>query len=272
MSTDIIVQFRDLPDLNIELYQTSFKQQYKDLVKRNALIEPATYRDPCHYSPELLNELAYKAKEIFGWEWIDADYTDFRTTMALHKELEVLAGTDMGYQVIPREHRPLVTEIHHCLHSLEIAVQQNFDPVRRRGAHLQLEWFVDDGFPLPEDFEFSLGWKFGDIKLQNPFVGHPPIQVYKDNDYENVSQTCKFHNYVRPGIIPMLNSHTPAFDANDYLSWFRANGADFLAKFGEERTVHYAGWPIVGCVTNLDDLVTISRAPSVVVESVVVID
>ena len=270
MTTDILIKFKDLPSIEIQLNQNSIKDSYKELIRRNALITPV-YRDPCNYSPELLQDLSTQAKNIFGWDWLDADYTDFRQTMALHKNIEELAGTSLGYSIIPSEHRPLVTEIHHCLHSLEIAVQNNFDPVKRRGAHLQIEWFVDDGFPLAYDVQFSRSWNFGDIKLQNPFVGHPPIQVYQDNDFEVVSQTCKFHDYVRPGIIAMLGDHHPVFNEEDYLSWFRTNGPDFVAKFGEDKLLHYAGWPIVGQVTNLNDLDTILQSPLIEVQEVVVL-
>jgi hypothetical protein len=69
----------------------------------------------------------------------------------------------------------------------------------------------------------------------------------------------------------MLGDHHPVFNEEDYLSWFRTNGPDFVAKFGEDKLLHYAGWPIVGQVTNLNDLDTILQSPLIEVQEVVVL-
>jgi hypothetical protein len=58
----------------------------------------------------------------------------------------------------------------------------------------------------------------------------------------------------------MLESCDARLDIDSYLAWYRQHGADFLAIHGEERLLHYTGWPVIGQVTNLDVLTKVKEA------------
>lgn len=267
--TDILVKYHGFPALEIELGQTTVAMAYKELVRKNTS-EPAVFRDQCKYTNTYFEQLANEAKVVLGWDWINADYSNFETTTQLHKYIEEYIGGPGGYMNAPEDHHDLLTELHYCLH----AIQHNSS----RGQWLQVEWFNDDGFYLEEDFEFAMELKFGDIKLQNPYVGHIPLLVWEQDDYTNVSQTCHFHDLVRPGLnivivdyLPRKKGTTHYYNQDTYLNWFRTHGADFIAKHGEGKLLHYTGWPVVGRVTNLDVLLQIKHAPLLELESVVVL-
>lgn len=265
--TDILVKYKSFPALEIELASNAVAAGYKQLVLENTNREPAIFRDQCKYTAEYFEELALQVRDLLGWQWVNADYSNFETTTLLHKRIEEYIGGPLGYMAAPAEHHELMHEIHYCLH----AIQHNSS----RGQWLQVEWYNNDGFFLPPDFEFQMELKFGDIKLQNPYVGHCPLLVWEQNDYTNVTQTCKFHDFAKPGINIVIENYQPRrysdghpYDQDLYLSWFRTHGADFIAQFGEQQLLHYTGWPVIGHVTNLDILAAVKAAPLLELESV----
>ena len=268
--TDILVKYRSFPALEIALAANAVATGYKQLVSENTGREPAIFRDQCRYTAEYFQELALQVRDQLGWQWVNADYSNFETTTLLHKRIEEYIGGPTGYMAVPAEHHELMHEIHYCLH----AIQHNSS----RGQWLQVEWYNNDGFFLPQDFEFQMELKFGDVKLQNPYVGHCPLLVWEQDDYTNVTQTCKFHDFAKPGINIVIENYQPRrrsngqpYDPELYLAWFRTHGADFLSKFTEQQLLHYTGWPIVGRVTNLDILTQIKAATLLELESVQVV-
>jgi hypothetical protein len=268
--TDILVKYRYFPALEIELASNTVATGYRQLVAENVNREPPIFRDQCRYTAQYFEQLAIQVRDQLGWQWVNADYNNFETTTLLHKRIEEYIGGPTDYMAAPAEHHELMHEIHYCLH----AIQHNSS----RGQWLQVEWYNNDGFFLPPDFEFQMELKFGDIKLQNPYVGHCPLLVWEQNDYTNVSQTCKFHDFAKPGINIVIENYQPRrysdghpYDQGLYLSWFREHGIDFLAEFGESQLLHYTGWPVVGRVTNLDVLTDIKAAPLLELESVQVV-
>jgi hypothetical protein len=104
------------------------------------------------------------------------------------------------------------------------------------------------------------------------------LLVWEQDDHTNVTQTCKFHDFAKPGINIVIENYQPrrrsngqAYDQELYLSWFRTHGADFVSQFGEQQLLHYTGWPVIGRVTNLDVLTAIKAAPLLELESVQVV-
>jgi hypothetical protein len=120
---------------------------------------------------------------------------------------------------------------------------------------------------LPDDFNFKSKLEFGDVKLQNPYVGHNPLFVYQQNDYTSISQTCKFHDLVRPGINLVIKKYEiENFSMDECLQWFSTHGPEFVNRHGIEKIKHYVGLPVIGRVLNLDILEQIANAPKLTFE------
>jgi hypothetical protein len=188
----ILIKFVDQPVLDILIDDNIIGRQYYNLVQENYLKETPIFRDRLLYTTDYMHTLATQAKKILGWDWY-ADQYSIDNTVLLHKNIEELVGNN--FNSVPEEYDNLIHELHYCLH-----VIQDTKTTRSRDAWLQIEWYNDSGFNLPEDYKFKKGLEFGDIKLQNPWVGHGPLQIFLEKDFTNISQTCKFHNFVKPGI------------------------------------------------------------------------
>ncbi len=165
--------------------------------------------------------------------------------------------------------------MHFCIHAVEssailapvVYTESNFitTPVNKVQtsvpvSFLQIEWFNDDGFALDKSFKFKLNMEVGDIKLQNPFVGHGPLQIYRYNDWSNVFQTCHFHDFVRPGI----NIYTKVRDNTDildgsYEEWWQTNATEFVSQHGMEKIWHYTGHPVIGRTLNVSDVIAVGN-------------
>jgi hypothetical protein len=260
MTADILVKFKGFPELEIVLQKTKAGIKYKELVNKCATgTEKLIFRDRCLYTIEYLKSMLPQAKELLGWNWSADNYLDWEVTHRLHKDLEILDQSG-NWGNTPEEHQNLIIEMHKCIHAIENRINKTSPIQNNRGAQLQVEWYVDDSFPLPEDFEFKHSYEFGDVTLQYPHVGAAPWQVYKENNWTNVAQTCKFVDRIKPGIPIMINSHQLNFNQDDYISWFRQHGADFLKEHGEEKLLQYTGFPIIGKVVNLEVLLQIKKA------------
>jgi hypothetical protein len=97
---------------------------------------------------------------------------------------------------------------------------------------------------------------FGDIKVQNPYVGHIPTLAYYQNDCSNIMQTCRFHDFVKPGIYieTREDKYYNNFSISEYINWWTTNAPEFVSTHGLEKLLHYTGQPVIGRVENLDDL------------------
>jgi hypothetical protein len=257
----IVLQFKEQPKLYLDIDNNLVGQQYFDLVHQNYNICPPIFRDRIKYSVEYMQELAKKASQILGWEW-EIDKYSIENTPLLHKDLEKLLGA-IGFKEVPEEYDNLLHELHYCLHII-----QYYDKNKKgREGWLQLEWYNNQVLPLDDTFKFTTDLKFGDIKLQNPWVGHGPLQVYLEKDFTNISQTCKFHDSIRPGI-NIVTIDFPSFtESKQLINTFEIYDPAFIEKHGVEKILHYTGHPVVGKVRNLDDLQTIIDAPFLEFES-----
>lgn len=168
---------------------------------------------------------------------------------ALDKNAELIKLIDSPFE----DYDQLLYDIHFCLHSVESG--------SKRDHWLQLEWFNDDGFEIDEyEYPAKIALEPGDIRLQNPYVGHHPLYLYQQNDTSNILQTCKFHNLARPGINIVIDeldnqiNYRPEKFWPNYTKWWHENGQDFIATHGWGRIKRFTGHPVVGRITNLDDL------------------
>lgn len=255
----INLKFIDQPVLHLSILDNEIGNRYFNLVKDNYQNQKPIFRDRLKYTVEYMHLLAKEASDKLGWRWESDTYT-IANTVLLHKNIEELLGS-IGFANVPAEYDNLLHELHYCLH----IIQDNKEHTSRNGW-LQIEWYNDDGFELDKDFYFSKELKFGDIKLQNPWVGHGPLQIYLEQDFTKISQTCKFHNFVKPGINVVI-SNFPQFEESDQLiEQFRKHASEFVNLHGVDKIINYTGYPIIGKILNLNDLKTVVDAPVLVFE------
>ena len=253
MSIDFEIKFADIPALQCSLNNTDLAHRYFSLLKEQYTQDPSPiFRDPQNYTMDYFKDLVQQAKTVLGWDWC-RDYYDVNVTKLLHKNIEQYLA--LGYANIPEEHDHLLDELHFCLHAIESGSQRN--------SWLQIEWVNDNGFKLDDDeYPAKLGLEFGDLRLQNPYVGHHPLYLYQQQDSLNVMQTCCFHDFVKPGINLVIDNKTATtFNWNQYIQWFKTHASDFLSKYGEERLKKFTGHPVVGHVINKHDLHILVQQP-----------
>lgn len=240
----IALKFKNYPALRLLIYDTKLGKNFVKLIKDNYANSLPTYRDRIKYNTKYMFELARQAKEAFNWQWDIPEY-DLEHTTLLHKDLERLLGTT-GFQDVSEQYDHLLMEMHYCLH----IVQEKENIGTRQGA-FQVEWFNDTGFALDSNFEFGIKKTFGDVELLNPFVGHGPVQIFHENDYTNIPQTCKFHDFVKAGIVISTYDHT--INRETILNYFQQHANEFVEKHGAEKIMSYTGFPKIGYIENLDD-------------------
>lgn len=257
---NILVKFKDQPRLNLKINNDTVGQQYFDLIKINYQHSMPIFRDRPKYTLEYMHALAMQAKQVLGWEWYHDEYS-IEHTVKLHKDIEQLLGK--GFDNVAAEHDNLIHELHYCLHVVESGQVS-----KKRRGWLQLEWYNDSGVELNQDYQFNRGLKFGDIKLQNPWVGHGPLQIFLEKDFTNISQTCKFHNFLKSGINIVIQEFKDFTEVDQLLLEFQKHDPAFVDLHGVEKIKHYIGYPVVGTVLNINDLQQVSNAPLLELESI----
>lgn len=241
---NIGIKFKQYPELRLTIYDTPVGKNFVQLIKDNYSASPPVYRDRVKYNVEYMIELAHQAKQAFNWDWEIPSY-DLSHTTLLHKDLERLLG-QTGFHDIPEQYDHLLMEMHYCLH-----IVQDPENIGTRTGAFQVEWFNDSGFPLDDTFEFGTKKSFGDVELLNPFVGHGPVQIFHENDYTAIEQTCKFHNFVKAGIV--ISTYNHEIDREEILKYFRHHATEFVEHHGQEKIMHYTGFPKIGHISNPED-------------------
>lgn len=249
----ITVKFKGLPAVQLNIANDDLGRRYYQLVKDNYQQQLPIFRDRPKYTVEYMLQLANLAKEHLGWNW-SFDHYDIGITALLHKDIEQLLANGFD-ESVPAELDELLHELHYCLHIIQSPRTSH------RDAWLQIEWYNDAGFDLNTTDIFQHNLKFGDIKLQNPYVGHGPLQVYLEQDFTNIPQTCKFHDLVRPGINIVIHNFTYEVETDKILEKFKIHAPNFVEQHGIEKIKSYIGYPVIGQVTNLEDLHTVAQAP-----------
>jgi hypothetical protein len=252
---EFLLYFKHVEPLHCVLNNTSLSEQYYQLIQQQwSLDQNAIFRDPQKYTLSYFKTLAHRASAELGWDWKREQYT-IQDTVCLHKDIEQYLS--QGFANIPEQYDELLHELHFALHAIESGSKRN--------SWLQIEWFNDCGFALSEDqYPAKLNIEFGDIRLQNPFVGHHPLFVYEQQDYHNIPQTCRLHNFVKPGINIVIQNETryqKSFDWQAYVQWFDTHAADWLQQITVDTLKKYTGHPIVGRVKNLAALENAVRMP-----------
>ena len=250
----IKVLFKDQPALSITVYDTETGRLYFDLCKKQNQIQRPFYRDTILWTQEYLQQLAVKAKQAFGWDWLH-DHYDLSVTTKLHKDLENSIGK-MGFSQIPEQYDQLLYDLHHCLH----AIQHGHNKKQVRSANFQIEWITDNCVPLPKSFEFVPETVFGDLILINPYVGHNPLQIYNENDFSMLSSTCKFHDIIKPAIVLSNRNHHVSKDT--VLEKFLLNDPEFVRQHGADKIKYYSGSAVVGRADDIDLLKHLRNFPT----------
>lgn len=247
------VKFKGFPMLECEIHSTDLGRAYFNLVKQNYTYQSPVYRDRLKFTKDYVQSLAHQANDYFGWQWSLSDLNLSETTI-MHKDIETLVGTD--FSNVPEYLDNVIHDLHYGLHLL-----QDNTPLNRLGW-MQIEWYNDNGFES-DDVQFKLGMEVGDLRLQNPFVGHGPLQIYLENDYSKISQTCKFHNFVRPGINIATLKYNDFTAQEDLIAKFKQADPVFVEEHGVEKIVSYTGYPVIGKTLNVDVLNDIIEYPNV---------
>ena len=255
---DITVFFENCRPLDIKLHDNEVAQNWKKLFQKNLAQSLPLTKNHQQYSFTYLQTLIHQANQKLTWNF-DCEIVGIPDTVKLHKHIETVCAE--GFASIPAEHDNLIHEIHACIHALEASHNLAGDTVPPHDGILTLEWYNDDGFALDINFEHKFSLEVGDIKLQNPYVGHSPLQVYRTNDYSNINQTCRFHDLVRPGLTIVTQAHNRNdFSLSHYIKWWRAHAPSFVAQHSIETILHYTGHPVIGRVVNYEDISQISTA------------
>ena len=256
--SEILLKFESLPALLVSINEDNTSTLFFELLKKNMKKQPPIFRDNAGYTKAYLKELAYQLKADLGWDWMSNDYT-IEDTIKMHKEIENMLDKEKSFANVPKDTQELIHEAHFCIHAV-----QWHNPKFPRGNFLQLEWFNDDYTELPDDARFVFQPGFGDIILQNPYVGHPPIQCWQQNDYENITRTCQFHDRIKPGV--KINLTTPPnkrFPLKKYEQWWTTNAPNFVNQHSMEKIIKYTGFPLVGKVKNKEMLDKICNHASI---------
>jgi hypothetical protein len=256
----ILVKFEQQPVLEITVNDTETGRIYFDLARNQHKIQKPYYKDCILWTNEYMIELALKAKQAFGWDWLHNNY-DLSITAQLHKDLENSVGK-LGFESIPEEYDSLLYDLHHCLHAIQ------FGPKNRpRPDNFQIEWFTDNSVALPSNFEFVPTTNYGDLILINPYVGHNPLQIYQENDFLSLSTTCRFHDIVKPGIV--LTNAQKYISKETILKKFQEEDPAFVELHGAEKIKYYAGSAVIGQVDDVKIFKHLKNIPAkLILESV----
>ena len=248
------IKFKNFDYLICHINDDSVGVKYYHLVKANYKQSFPVYRDRPKFTKQYLRDLAEQANDHFGWNW-NIQELALENTTQLHKDIEQLLSD--GFDSIPAELDHVIHDLHYGLHIL----QDNVTPSRI--GWMQIEWYNDTGFAL-QDYKFKSKLDIGDLRLQNPYVGHGPLQVYTEKDFTNISQTCKFRDFVKPGI-NLITVSTDQFDEEDQLiEKFKQHDPRFVEQHGIDKIKSYIGFPVIGRVENINLLEQIVHYDQVV--------
>lgn len=247
----IKITIADHDPLVINLTNSDTTKAYCEILARNLKQGDFVFRDPVKYTEEYFHELCLQVKERLGWDWIKEQYSLEQTT-EMHKNIEQTLEKSHSFKNIPGDQQNLIHEAHFCIHQMQYGATD-------RTPFIQIEWFNDDVEPLPANADFVANPEFGDVILQNPYVGHSPIQCYQQNDFKNIDRTCQFHDVIKPGIKINTNCGLGKFNFDKYEQWWRTKCEEFVNRVGWDQILHFTGFPKVGQVIDKDNLRSIIK-------------
>jgi hypothetical protein len=247
----IQIKFHDHPVIEIAVNNTETGRAYFEISKKQHQLQAPFFRDTRDYTVDKMIQLAHEAKKAFDWDWF-SDHYDTSVTAKLHKDLENSIGK-LGFADIPAKYDNLLYDLHHCLHAIQFGKTQP-----GREDNFQIEWLTDNSIPLPSSFVFQESSKFGDLILINPYVGHNPLQIYRENDFSCLSTTCKFHDIIKPGIVVSVGT---ICNKDEILEKFKETDPAFVKLHGEDKIRYYSGEAVIGQTINVDILKQIKQSP-----------
>lgn len=239
--------FENLAPIELEIESNRAGELYRRAHFEAAQTHTPHYTDNANWTYQRLVELAGIAKQELGWDWLQDQYT-LENTAQLHKDLEHSVGEN-GFESVPASHDWLLYELHHCLHGIQHGKNT------RRSCNLQVEWFTDNYYDLPDDFEFQDEQCVGDILLINPYVGHNPLQIWMEQDYSELESTVKFHDRIKSGIV--ISSYYLPIDRQKILDAFIKNDPAFVDKHTQEKIWKYSGAARIGQVKDVEHFKTV---------------
>lgn len=240
------IKFKNFDTLELSFDNNLTVDHWKKLFVKNITNNGLPMcRDVNKYTLAYLNECYSILCDKLGWKSLDL--VSIENTVIAHKNLEILLAD--GFENIPAELDELVHDFHYGLHIQE---KTEFSTKWTPRPYIQLEWFNNDYLPLDQSFEFKTKIEVGDLRLQNAYVGHVPLQIYAQNDYHNVEQTCRFHDRIKPGLWIQTRKVNADIDIDNYKNWWIKNAPEFVEKHGMEKILYYTGDPVIGKVNNLD--------------------
>jgi hypothetical protein len=247
----IEINFSKHKPLVIQTHDDDTSNRFVNLLRTNIDRGDHVWRDPLKYTEEYFHVLCKEVGKQLQWDWVKDEYSLEQTTR-MHKDIEKLLEKSESFKHIPGHLQNLIHEAHFCIHQIQYGKQD-------RTPFIQIEWFNDDHVPMPDDTTFHNDLEFGDIVLQNPYVGHPPVQCYQQNDYKNIDRTCQFHDVIKPGVkINTCEGTVKGYkDKDKYKSWWIEHCPDYVNKVGWETIEKYSGWSKVGKVIDKDNLYNI---------------
>ncbi len=263
--TQINVNFQNQSPVIIDLQKGDTEDIYIQLLKDNLEKQPPMWRDPLQYDLDYFKQLCQQIKKQLGWAW-DLDKWDLESTVQYHKDIEHYLEKDESFKNIPGEQQQLLHEAHFCIHQIQYS-----DDRLPRGAFLQLEWFNDSYKELPDSKEFKVDLDYGDVILQNPYVGHPPIQCWQNRDNSNIDRTCAFHDRILPGLKIVLTQKPSALDYERYKKWWSEECTDFVNKVGMDKIIKYTGFPVIGEIRDKQHLGDIIKIKGLKFEGITIL-
>lgn len=251
----IVVDFENHEELCITVNDTETGRLYFELTRSQHNQQPFYFRDNLLWTEEYLVELAYQAREAFGWNWFSDNY-DLSVTTRLHKDLENSVGK-LGFENVPEKYDTLLYDLHHCLHAVQNGTRPSL-----RSDNFQIEWMTDNSVPLPENFEFVPETTQGDLLLINPYVGHNPLQIYWENDFSSLETTCRFHDIIKPAIV-IVGTTRESVSKETVLEKFQQQDSAFVEKHGKDKIKYYSGNARIGKVDDINVFKKIQTCPTI---------
>ena len=258
----IRIDFVDNPPLVCTLNKDSVTEKYITLLEKNLKESFPIFRDNAKYTEEYFKKIGKELKEKLNWNWSDRNPKNLNN---LHKDIENILDKSESFKNIPGDLQNLLHEAHFSIHAL-----QYYNKKRPHGNFLQIEWFNNDYENLPNDATFASQPKFGDLILQNAYVGHPPIQCYLQNDFSNIDRTCAFPDRIKPGIKINLGTMLK-LNFENYKKWWLENCTKYVDIIGWDKIKYYTGWTKIGQVEDIKILEKILQTKELKLKEVTVI-
>ena len=208
-------------------------------------IDPDFISDNSGVDDETFAQSIKQTNKEFGFNWPESPKTQ-KEFNAMHKDIESA----------PAHMADRLRVVHDQLHVKES---------QKGVSQIQIGWAESLGQfyrkkpinrNMPEDAEaFAKEVRRGDVCLGYPHVGKTPETCMRQQDNENLAQTCRLHDSVVCDIIIMLTDSVCASD-RELLQWYDDNK---ITMFTKQDMLKYNGWARIGEVENIDQLASIDK-------------